>query len=36
LRQLYQQTHLAGEINNNSNENVIHNYLADDNEESTS
>jgi hypothetical protein len=29
LRQLYQQSHLAGEINNNSNENVIHNYLAD-------
>ena len=28
LRQLYTQAHLAGEINNNSNENIIHNYLA--------
>ena len=36
LRQLYQQTHLAGEIRNNSNENVIHNYLAEsDDEEAT-
>ena len=31
LRQLYQSSHLAGEINNKSNDNLIHNYLAEDN-----
>ena len=32
LRQLYQTSHLAGEINNKSDETLIHNYLADDEE----
>jgi len=33
LRQLYQQSRLAGGINNKSNENVIHNYLAEGDED---
>ena len=28
LRQLYEQTKLAGEINNNNNDNMLHNYLS--------
>jgi hypothetical protein len=30
LRQLYQEHHLAGNINNKSNDTIIHNYLAKD------
>lgn len=33
LRQLYQTSHLAGEINNKSNDTLIHNYLAEEKEE---
>ena len=33
LRQLYQTSHLAGEINNKSNDTLIHNYLAEDEKE---
>jgi len=33
LRQLYQTSHLAGEINNKSDETLIHNYLADEEKE---
>tara|TARA_B110000008_G_scaffold9827_1_gene9510 strand:- start:1194 stop:1655 length:462 start_codon:yes stop_codon:yes gene_type:complete len=28
LRQLYEQTKLAGEINNNNSDNMLHNYLS--------
>ena len=28
LRQLYEQTRLAGEINNNNSDNLVHNYLS--------
>ena len=30
LRKLYQDSHLAGDINNKSTENMIHNYLSED------
>ena len=30
LRKLYQDTHLAGDITNKSTENMLHNYLAED------
>jgi len=33
LRQLYQTSHLAGEINNKSNDTLIHNYLAEEKED---
>ena len=32
LRKLYQDSHLAGDINNKSTENMIHNYLSEDEE----
>ena len=32
LRKLYQDSHLAGNINNKSTENMIHNYLSEDEE----
>ena len=34
LRKLYQEAHLAGEINNKNDENIIHNYLAEDDKNS--
>lgn len=33
LRQLYQEHHLAGNIQNNSNDTIIHNYLAEEEKE---
>ena len=33
LRQLYQTSHLAGDIKNNSTENMIHNSLVEDEDE---
>ena len=32
LRQLYKESHLAGDISNNNSTTMVNNYLADDND----